>query len=379
MIEAKPLSLPLPSGEADASPRASGEGARFKLSATRALVPCSHSETSTSQRYSTLKFPIDNENQRCVPIKCMPMRCTQTHLPSAAYSPRSFRIGQVSQSSRSTPPEPTTRSIASARTWRCDCRALGEDMAVRMPRIQSATAQIDKEHHWTPRLTPHLPLAIPVPLANGAPAEGYPWRWSVCRWLAGENATIARIADLRRAATDLAQFVAALQQIDPTAGPAPGAHNFGRGAPLATRDDATRTAIASLAGLIDTDAVTSAWNAALEAPAWNRPPIWIHGDLMPGNLLVKGGRLSAVIDFGCMGVGDPACDLIVAWTLFSGERRNVFRAALSVDNATWARGRGWALSWALIFIPYYLDSNPAGVSTARHTIDEVLADHNSGT
>ena len=252
---------------------------------------------------------------------------------------------------------------------------LGDDMAVRLPRIQRATGQVDKEHQWLPRLAPLLPLAIPIALAKGMPAEGYPWRWSVYKWLAGETATIERIADLRQAAIALAQFVAALQRIDPTGGPPPGVHNFGRGVPLALRDAATRTAIASLEGMIDTDAVTVAWEAALKAAAWNRPPVWIHGDLLPGNLLVERGRLSGVIDFGGLGVGDPACDLMVAWTLFSDESRSVFRAVLSVDEATWTRGRGWALSWALIYIPYYLDSNPIGVSTALHAINEVLADH----
>lgn len=248
---------------------------------------------------------------------------------------------------------------------------LGNDMAVRLPRIRSAVGQVEQEHHWLPRLAPHLPLAIPVPLAKGMPAEGYPWNWSVYRWLEGENGTIERIADLRQAAIALAQFITAMQRIDPAGGPAPGAHNFGRGAPLTTRDAATRTAIASLDGMLDAGAVTAAWDAALEAPAWDRPPVWIHGDLMPGNLLAEKGRLSGVIDFGGLGVGDPACDLMAAWALFSGESRDVFRAALSVHDATWARGRGWAL----IFIPYYLDSNPVGVSTARDAIDEVLADH----
>ncbi len=253
---------------------------------------------------------------------------------------------------------------------------LGDDRAARLPRTQRATWQVDKEHQWLPRLAPNLPLSIPFPLAKGTPAEGYPWHWSVYRWLEGETATIERIADPRQAAIDLAQFVAALQRIDPTGGPPPGPHNFGRGVPLGLRDAATRTAIASLKGMIDTDAVTAAWDAALKTAAWDRPPVWIHGDLLPGNLLFgEGGRLSGVIDFGGLGVGDPACDLMVAWTFFSGASRNAFRAALSVDDATWARGRGWALSWALIYIPYYLDSNPLGVSAARHTIDEVLADH----
>jgi aminoglycoside phosphotransferase (APT) family kinase protein len=252
---------------------------------------------------------------------------------------------------------------------------LGDDMAVRLPRIHWAVGQAEKEHRWLPRLAPFLPLAIPVPLAKGTPAEGYPWHWSVYRWLEGENATIDRIADLRQAATDLAQFVAALQRIDPTGGPPPGEHNFGHGVPLAERDPPVREAIASLDGMLDVAAVTAAWEAALRAPAWQGPPVWIHGDLQSGNLLAVQGRLSAVIDFGGLGVGDPACDLMVAWNLFSAETRDVFRAALPIDAATWARGRGWALSVALIFIPYYLNTNPVGVGGARHMIDEVLADH----
>jgi aminoglycoside phosphotransferase (APT) family kinase protein len=251
---------------------------------------------------------------------------------------------------------------------------LGDDMAVRLPRIQGATGQVDKEHRWLPRIAPPLPLAIPVPLAKGAPGESYPWHWSVYQWLQGENATMERLADPRQAATELAHFIAALQQIDPAGGPLAVDHNL-RGVPLAMRDTYTRKAIAALHGMIDADAVTTAWDAALQAPEWDRAPVWFHGDLLPGNLLVERGRLSAVIDFGGLGVGDPACDLMIAWGLFSGESRDVFRAALAVDDATWTRGRGCALSQALIFIPYYLDTNPVGVSGARHVIDEVLADH----
>jgi aminoglycoside phosphotransferase (APT) family kinase protein len=268
------------------------------------------------------------------------------------------------------------QSVQSAGTDNAIYR-LGDDMAVRLPRIERATWQVDKEHEWLPRLAPHLPLAIPVPLARGLPGEGYPWNWSITPWLEGENLTIERIADPRRAATDLARFIAALQRIDPSGGPPPGEHNFGRGVPLAQRDSRTRDAIQALDGMLDTEAVAAAWDAALQAPAWQGRLVWIHGDVSSGNLLAAQGRLSAVIDFGGLGIGDPACDLMVAWTLFSGESREAFRAALSVDDATWARGRGWALSWALIFIPYYVNTNPVGVSDARHTIDEVLADHRS--
>ncbi len=253
---------------------------------------------------------------------------------------------------------------------------LGKDMSVRLPRLLRSTGQVEKEHRWLPKLAPLLPLAIPVPLALGIPAEGYPWLWSVNRWLDGENATIERIADPRHAAIALAEFIAALQRIDPTGGPLSGQHNEFRGVPLAMRDPLTRAAIADLHDTLDAGAVTAVWEAALQTPAWNGPAAWLHGDLQSGNLLAERGRLSAVIDFGVMGVGDPACDLMVGWSLLSAETRAVFRAALPVDDATWARGRGWALSVGLIALAYYINTNPVLAGISRHAIDEALADHN---
>ncbi len=253
---------------------------------------------------------------------------------------------------------------------------LGDEMAVRLPRIHWAVGQAEKEHHWLPKLAPFLPLAVPLPLALGLPGEGYPWHWSVCPWLAGENATHERIGDLRQASLDLARFIAALQRIDPTGGPTPGSHNSGRGAPLAERDAPVRAAIAALEGMYDLAELTAAWETDLYAPAWEGAPVWLHGDLMSGNLLVVDGRLSAVIDFGCLGVGDPACDLQPAWNFFWGEAREVFRAALQVDDATWRRGRGWALSWGLIALPYYKETNQTLAGIARYTIGQVLADFN---
>jgi aminoglycoside phosphotransferase (APT) family kinase protein len=147
-----------------------------------------------------------------------------------------------------------------------------------------------------------------------------------------------------------------------------------RGGPLANRDASTREAIAALQGEIDTDAATAAWEKALEAPDWGRPPVWLHGDLLPGNVLVEDGRVSAVIDFGSFAVGDPACDTMIAWSLFSGKSRERYRAALGVDDATWARGRGCALSQALIALPYYLNTNPVIVGTSRRAIAEVLTE-----
>ena len=252
---------------------------------------------------------------------------------------------------------------------------LGDDMAARLPRTAKATHQLDKEHRWLPHIAAHLPLEVPAPLAKGTPGEGYPWHWSIYRWIEGEDATQERIADPREAATQLGRFVAALHQIDPHEGPPPGDHNFWRGDHLAARDSEVREALTALHGTLDTDAAAAAWDAALQVPVWSRPPVWVHGDLYAGNLLARRGRLTAVIDFGGLGVGDPACDVMAAWTYFAADTRDAFRTALPVDDATWARGRGWALSAALIGLPYYEISNPDWTTIARRTIDGVLADH----
>lgn len=248
---------------------------------------------------------------------------------------------------------------------------LGADMAVRLPRIDWANDEAAKAHRWLPGLAPLLPLAVPVPLVLGAPGEGYPWAWSVCRWLKGENATADRIGDPEQAALDLAGFIAALQRIDPTDGPPP----EGRGGPLAPRDERVRASIASLADEVDVEAVTAAWEAALRAPECSDPPVWIHGDLDSRNLLTVGGRLSGVLDFGTLAVGDPACDVMVAWKMLPAASRDRFRAELAVDDATWARAKGWALSQALIALAYYtMETNPVLVVESRRWMAEVLAD-----
>jgi aminoglycoside phosphotransferase (APT) family kinase protein len=252
---------------------------------------------------------------------------------------------------------------------------LGSDKVVRLPRRDVDALRLEKERRWLPQLAPLLPLAVPVPLADGKPSEGYPFEWAIYRWLEGETADRQTLRDLAQAATDLAEFVLALQGIDSTDGPPPGEHNAFRGEPLAERDDSTRKAIAALRNSLDADAVTAAWEHALSAPDWDRAPVWIHGDLDLRNLLVTNSRLNAVIDFGCLGVGDPACDVMVAWKVLSAETRDVFRGALSVDDATWARARGWALSQALGALSYYtLDTNPVLVQEGRHWLAEVLAE-----
>ncbi|HEV2068403.1 MAG TPA: aminoglycoside phosphotransferase family protein, partial [Acidimicrobiales bacterium] len=190
---------------------------------------------------------------------------------------------------------------------------LGNEISVRLPSAEGYVLQVEKEHRWLPRLAPHLPLPIPVPLAKGRPTAEYPWPWSIYCWLDGEPTAIAPVADLTRFATDLADFLNALYRIDATGGPPPGPHNFWRGGPLDVYDTETREALAALDGQIDTETATEIWETAL-ATNWEHHPVWFHGDVAVGNLLLGDGRLCAVIDFGTSGVGDPACDLAVAWT-----------------------------------------------------------------
>lgn len=251
---------------------------------------------------------------------------------------------------------------------------LGDEMVVRLPRTPSASKQVDKEQQWLPRLAPLLPLSIPYPLASGNPDEGYSWHWSIYPWLEGEDASITRVADEDQTAIALAEFLLVLHKIDPTGGPPPGEHNFFRGEPLAMRDRETRTTIVSLREIFDANLMTEVWASSLNTSI-STDPCWIHGDLIPTNLLVQNGRLSAVIDFGGLGVGDPACDLLVAWTFFSTETRSIFRSALSVNDATWMRGRGWALTFGVVAFEYYQKTNPALARIAKRSIDEVLADY----
>lgn len=251
---------------------------------------------------------------------------------------------------------------------------LGERMLVRLPSAAEYSSQVQKEHYWLPKLAPFLPIPIPVPLAMGKPAEGYPWDWSVYSWLDGETASIERIANLSEFATALAEFLRALHRCDATGGPMAGPHNFYRGGLLTIYDIETRQAIETLGDKIDAEAIVGIWDTAL-ASSWNGPPVWVHGDIAVGNLLVENGKLNAVIDFGSMGIGDPACDLAIAWTLFTGESRNTFRDALPLDSATWARARGWVLWKALITCAARPGTNPIEVEKSMSVIDEVVSDH----
>ena len=246
---------------------------------------------------------------------------------------------------------------------------LGHDMVVRLPIVDWAVADVEKEQEWLPRLAPFLPVPIPTPLSMGVPDDSYPHRWSIYRWCAGENPAVGQLTRSYELASDIADFLLALWNIDTAGGPL-----AGRGLPLADRDEATRGAISSLSSMMDTRAIAAAWESALDLPVWDGPNVWIHGDLSSGNILTIDGRLGAVIDFGALGVGDPAVDLIIAWNLFPAEARAGFRSQTGVNKATWKRGRAWALSIALIQLPYYFQTNLSLSDNARYVIGEVLAD-----
>ena len=250
---------------------------------------------------------------------------------------------------------------------------LGSELTIRVPNGPWYAQQVDKEQRWLPVLAPQLPLPIPLPVAKGEPDSRFPYPWSVYRWLDGELASKARIDDLPGFASAVAGFLNALRRVDATGGPAPGEHNFYRGGPLGTHEDETLQAIDKLGDEVPVDAVRRVWDDALSS-SWNRAPVWLHGDVATGNLLVRDGRLAAVLDFGSSGVGDPACDMVIAWTFLSGSSRDRFRAELGVDAGTWLRGRGWALWKALISLVGHLERDAPDAALARREIEQILGD-----
>lgn len=251
---------------------------------------------------------------------------------------------------------------------------LGAEMVVRLPSAAEYAEAVGKEQQWLPVLAPQVPLPIPVPLAQGAAGPDYPHPWSVYEWIDGHAAAAERIADPRTFATDLGGFLAALRSVDPTGGPSPGIHNWFRGGTLRTYDANTCRALADLVGHVDVDLVRRVWTEALRAP-WDGVDRWFHGDVAEGNLLLDdAGHLAAVIDFGTCGVGDPACDLAVAWTLMTTEGRAAFRDGLRVQDADWARGRGWAL-WKTVATCWHTFEDPDDrdeFERARRTLDTIL-------
>ena len=246
---------------------------------------------------------------------------------------------------------------------------LGDDKYVRLPRLKDWADCLQKELLWLPKVAPQISLAIPEPLAAGLPGSGYPFAWAVYRWIAGRTLDgRSRCSDLQ-VAEILAGFIKQVRQVNLA-----GAPRSSRDRPLRLRDTEARQAIAAARGMLDADAATSAWELALQAPEWDKRPFWTHGDLLPPNLLWEQGRLKAVIDFGNMGIGDPAVDVIPAWTMFGEAAREHFRQVLEVDKATWARSRGFALHQALLIIPYYHKTNPQFAAMAIRTVKEIQGD-----
>jgi aminoglycoside phosphotransferase (APT) family kinase protein len=259
---------------------------------------------------------------------------------------------------------------------------LGEHMLLRFPSADFYAPKVVLEQRWLPHFAPLLPLKIPAPLAMGKPSHDYPFHWSIYKWIDGESAAVGHISDLSEFARTLAHFLKVFERIDTAGGLAAGPHNFCRGGSLKvaassrgiTYDGEVRRALEILVDAIDVKSAEAAWNKALES-TWQRPGVWVHGDVAPGNLLVDKGKLIAVIDFGCMGIGDPACDFVIAWTLFKGESRKVFRAALGVDDATWERARGWALWKALIVCAGLCETHAYEKKQASYVLNEVITDY----
>ncbi len=249
---------------------------------------------------------------------------------------------------------------------------LGDDLAVRIPRRAASAALIEREQRWLPQLSLRLPVAVPVPVRIGRPGSGFPWSWSVVPWFSGESALTAPPRDLASMVADLGRFLRALHQPAPDDAP----RNPWRGVPLATRAKRVREHLRQLNGLVDGVAVRSLWERVVSASPWPGPPLWIHGDLHPGNLLVSGSTLSAVIDFGDLAAGDPATDLSVFWMLPSPQSTFLASAreeCSAIDDDTWMRARGWALALGLTYLASSRDDEAFG-ALGRATIDAALRD-----
>lgn len=257
--------------------------------------------------------------------------------------------------------------------WDNQTFRIGDHLSVRLPSAGRYAAQVEKEQKWLPVLGPSLPLAIPVPVAKGVPGKRYPYSWSILEWIPGDPVTFAGDVDVAGLIDDLSGFLRSLHRLDTSGGPAPGAHNFFRGGALRTYDRETRTLLDAVRSKPDAAAAGQVWKAAFRS-AWDRPDVWVHGDLAPDNLLIRDGRLRAVLDFGCLGIGDPACDLVMAWTWLPENRVAAFRDRMALDEATWARARGWAL-WKALLILDGQSEQKESERPAAEVFSAILQDH----
>jgi aminoglycoside phosphotransferase (APT) family kinase protein len=265
------------------------------------------------------------------------------------------------------PVEPVVPGGWDNRTFR-----LGKQMVARLPSAERYVAQIGKEQRWLPILAGQLPVPVPEPVALGRPGEGYPWPWSVYRWIEGTPAETGQIGDIKEFAGDLGAFLVALRLADTEGAPPAGKHNFYRGGDVAVYAGETEAALTRLGDQVDQAACRTIWESALSS-RWEHAPVWVHGDVSAGNVLVRDGRLAAVIDFGSATVGDPSCDLYIAWTFLDASSRAELRRTVGLDASAWARGRGWTLWKALIVLAGRKDGAKEGWATK--VISEIIADH----
>jgi len=253
---------------------------------------------------------------------------------------------------------------------------LGDEMSIRLPSTKDYVRQVQKEQTWLPKIAPYLSLPIPQPIAFGMPSQIYPWNWSIYKWLEGESANSAELLDahLETIALQLAHFLNEFHQFDAAGAPAPGLHNWWRAAHTSVYDADTKALIENLKDFVDADKARALWQKAISSK-WHKDPVWVHGDVASGNLLVKDNKLVAVIDFGCMGIGDPACDLTIAWTFFNGKSREIFKNNVPLDEETWARARGWAMWKALYEISVLDDKSGPALKKQLCIIDAVIDQH----
>ncbi|MBS0185797.1 MAG: aminoglycoside phosphotransferase family protein [Proteobacteria bacterium] len=250
---------------------------------------------------------------------------------------------------------------------------LGERMLVRLPSSEEYVKQVEKEHKWLPLIAPYLPLSVPKPIAMGNPSKDYPWNWSIYKWLEGNSANTLEINEetLQNIAVDLACFLNKFHKFAPSDAPSPGLHNWWRAAHTSVYDEETRSLIIKLSSLIDAKKARFLWEKSIKS-MWYKDPVWVHGDIASGNILIKENKLSAVIDFGCMGIGDPACDLTIAWTFFKDKSREKFRSMIDLDSKTWERARGWGLWKALYELSILKDKGRSDAMKQQQVIKDIL-------
>ena len=245
---------------------------------------------------------------------------------------------------------------------------LGEEMVIRLPSDKEYEPQIEKEYRWLPSLSKQLSFQITQPIALGKPSSTYPWHWSINRWIEGESASRQNIHDIKCFAEALGKYLREFQSLDATGGPLAGAHNFYRGGSLNAYDHEMRLAIPKIKNSHEQSLAALLWQEALDSE-WHLSPVWVHGDIAVGNILVRSGRLHGIIDFGQLAIGDPACDLVIAWNFFSSEERSVFKNAVQLDNDTWIRALGWAFWKTLCW--------PIKGTDVKEVLHEIYTDYNA--